>query len=351
MFFIYGTSNLNAGTIGDINNDDTVDTTEAVYALQVSAGISTKITSNENAYHSLDAADGNPKNALYVDNEGKVGIGTSFPSADLCVKANQNFNKELTGRATVGKDTTRVSGFETKFMKELSTGDIILIAGQIVSITKIIDDEQLILNEPHQTGALDEKIFISGDIISIKDNIGQNKIVVDKKGNIGIGTSNPGTKLDTNGYIIRNIQRASGIGLENEVFNHTNTTPEKIDDRVLKFTKYKDETAIRVSYMDFLCTWGDCLYCYYEIRFDGLSCPGGKIKYTNHNCHGGGQEYSRACGTQNFIGYCEGIKSGQHEIQIWLQGSSVGGNKKCVVGFPDSSWTIEVEEVYVGNSK
>lgn len=201
IFIICSTAYLNADTIGDINNDNTVDTTEAVYALQVSAGISTPITSNDNNNHTLDAADGSPKNALYVDNDGKVGIGTPFPSADLCVKANKKFNKELTGRATVGKNSSRVNGSGTIFMEELSIGDIVLLADQIVSITKIADDEQLILNEPHLTGALDEKMYISGDIVSIQDTIGQNKIVVDKKGNMGIGTRSPNEKLVVNGNI------------------------------------------------------------------------------------------------------------------------------------------------------
>jgi hypothetical protein len=35
--------------------------------------------------HSLDAADGSPQDAVYVDNEGKVGIGTTSPSSKLSV--------------------------------------------------------------------------------------------------------------------------------------------------------------------------------------------------------------------------------------------------------------------------
>ena len=234
-------------------------------------------------------------------------------------------------------------------MEELSIGEYVLIANEVVSITSITDNYLLILKEPHKTGAFNEKIYSGGSILSIKDPEGSNKFLIDKKGNIGIGTSNPGSKLDTNGYIIRNIQRASGQGIE-EGASHKNTTPEQVNSRVLKFTKYKDETAMRVSYMDFLAAWGDCLYCYYEIRFDGLSCPGGKIQYTNHNCHGAAS--FRAAATQNFIGYCEGIKSGQHEIQIWVHGGNeVGGERMCFVGFPESNWAIEVEEVYVGNSK
>jgi len=38
------------------------------------------------SHYWLDAADGNPTNALYIDNEGNVGIGTTTPSAKLTVE-------------------------------------------------------------------------------------------------------------------------------------------------------------------------------------------------------------------------------------------------------------------------
>jgi hypothetical protein len=43
------------------------------------------VTSNSRDDHSLDAADGNPKDALYVGNNGNVGIGTVTPSDRLSV--------------------------------------------------------------------------------------------------------------------------------------------------------------------------------------------------------------------------------------------------------------------------
>lgn len=36
--------------------------------------------------HSLDAADGDPADAVFVDNDGKVGIGTASPTARLNVE-------------------------------------------------------------------------------------------------------------------------------------------------------------------------------------------------------------------------------------------------------------------------
>ena len=53
----------------DVNQDSQTGIPEAIYSLKIAAGINESFPSNR---HSLDAADGNPKDALYVDNDGKV---------------------------------------------------------------------------------------------------------------------------------------------------------------------------------------------------------------------------------------------------------------------------------------
>jgi len=317
IFLFYCTSNLNAGTIGDINNDNTVDTTEAVYALQVSAGMSKTITSNENDHHSLDAADGSPKNALYVDQDGQVGIGTTFPSADLFVKANQNFNKELTGRATVGKDSSRVNGSGTEFMEELSIGDIVLLADQIVSITKIVDKEQLIISEPHLTGALDEKMYISGDIVSIQDATGQNKIIVDKKGNMGIGTETTKEKLVVNGNI-----EATGQ-LFAQLYSHYDNI--HIDNEGLT------ERSLSLNRPGLLIISGHCYKVNYasgtsalsiQLFIDNLVCGGDYNAFSNGKCS---HQVSATC--------IKRLDRGEHQLKVSCGGSGTpdGLNMQYVI--------------------
>jgi hypothetical protein len=58
----------------------------------------TQTSANASDSHSLDAADGNPVDALYVDNDGKVGVGTTSPATQLEVIASS-------GTAIQGKHT------------------------------------------------------------------------------------------------------------------------------------------------------------------------------------------------------------------------------------------------------
>jgi hypothetical protein len=43
--------------------------------------------------HSLDASDGFPTDALYVDDAGKVGIGTATPTAQLDIEGSTGYNQ------------------------------------------------------------------------------------------------------------------------------------------------------------------------------------------------------------------------------------------------------------------
>jgi hypothetical protein len=58
--------------------------------------------------HSLDAADGDPTDAVYVDNDGNVGIGTASPgralqvgSNDGIIQAGNVFSAQLSGNSSV----------------------------------------------------------------------------------------------------------------------------------------------------------------------------------------------------------------------------------------------------------
>ena len=61
--------------------------------------------------HSLDAADGSPVDAVYVDNDGKIGIGTTSPSAGLTIKDSGNRGLQV---STGFLDPTGGYGLELK---------------------------------------------------------------------------------------------------------------------------------------------------------------------------------------------------------------------------------------------
>ena len=344
ILFLFNNAQSFAGTIGDINNDNLINTTEAVYALKVTADMENQLTLNVPYGHSLDAEDGSPTDSIYIDKNGNVGIGTKNPSANLSINAGgiENFTKHLSGLATIPQGYTLIIGVGTSFKEELEVGDSILINNEIVSVKSIISPTQLVLSLPHKNGANSSNIFTTNDIVNIKSVSEQEAVVVNKSGNVGIGTTNPSVKLDVKGNIIRTIPYSTGLGPIDD------TDVGQIKSRILKVEKKKDDTVIRIGYTDNLRTYhvtsGSDALCRWEIRIDGVSCPGGKLVY-DYYTQGNNTPRSR-----HVIGYCEGVSSGEHEIQVWV-GDIPGITKgDCKTGWNNSRWVLEAEEVYKYNT-
>jgi len=339
-----------AEILGDVNDDNQVNVTEAIHALQVSAGINNNITITDN---SLDAADGNPKNALYIDNYGRIGIGTTEPYANLTLNpgSEKQFNKQLSGLVTVAPNSRKVIGnSSTLFTQELKVGDTVLIANEFISISLIADDRTFDLSIEHVSGAFNEPIFTSSDIVAIYDLNNKPALVIDNAGDFGIGTSSPGSKLDVNGHFIRKIFRNSGvflIGDSNGSFVYKKVEPIQVPNKTLILNKLKDETAIKVEYSDLLGAYDACGRCVWEIRIDGKSCPNQPLYFSNYYCTPSDQ--SRSLFFHNLKGYCEGINAGTHEIQVWvhMHEDYVGKSSSvCRTGTYETTWTIEAQEVY-----
>ena len=181
----------------DINNDGKVNVTEAVYALQVSAGI--KNSNNDIYNYSLDAKDGNPKEAIYVDNNGHVGVGTNSPSANIDITG--KLTKKLSGYVGVPAGSKVVTGVGTKFYSELKTGDSVLIYNEIFIVSEIKSNENLILNTSHKQGAVNVSVYTDIDLFSVKNGASNEVFKINKTGYIGIGTNNPEVTLHVNGDV------------------------------------------------------------------------------------------------------------------------------------------------------
>ncbi len=113
----------------------------------------------------------------------------------------------------------------------------------------------------------------------------------------------------------------------------------QITSRVLRFTKAKTHTKIRINYTDNLSTKGHVKACRWEIRVDGRSCPNQALVYDDY-AHRFEQTYS----TRTVVGYCSGVAAGSHTIGIWVS-TTPGYSGDCDTGWSNSTWVIEVIEV------
>ncbi|MFH1313121.1 MAG: tail fiber domain-containing protein [Candidatus Eisenbacteria bacterium] len=113
--------------------------------------------------HSLDAADGNPVDALYVDNDGNVGIGTETPGAQLEVASSDQVEIALnrSGSHAAAVISLQTAGSPDWFILTPSGGNSLMIEDASFGPTMT---------------------FLQG-------------------GNVGVGTVSPATKLDVEGSI------------------------------------------------------------------------------------------------------------------------------------------------------
>lgn len=126
--------------------------------------------------HALDAADGSPADAVFVDNAGNVGIGTTTPARTLEVRA-----IEATLRLTT---TTIVNGSRLEFRNDAASPSLLGTC--------------FFLNSAGQTRgqisyrATDELTFSTA---------ATERVRIDAQGDLGIGVTNPLARLHVNGDI------------------------------------------------------------------------------------------------------------------------------------------------------
>jgi hypothetical protein len=153
-----------------------------------------------------------------VDNgTANVGIGTTSPLLKLDVAGSGRFTGSATSVLTGSIDpaaSTTVTGVGTAFTTQLVVGDRITVTGETRTVTAIASDTSLTVDTAFSNNANDTAPDKLAAIFIARDSSNAVKTVINDLGNVGIGTTGPGAKLDVVGnirldsgnYIYRNIQ-------------------------------------------------------------------------------------------------------------------------------------------------
>jgi uncharacterized protein YoxC len=150
--------------------------------------------------------------------------------------------------------------------------------------------------------------------------------------NTAVSKANAAQKT-ANEALIRTMAYATGNGPGDT------TNVGQIKSRVLRFTKAKKPTKIRINYTDNLSTIGHVKACRWEIRVDGRSCPNQALVYDDY-----AHRFEQTFSTRTVVGYCSGVAAGSHTIGIWVS-TTPGYSGDCYTGWKNSTWVIEAEEV------
>ncbi|MGB2631678.1 MAG: hypothetical protein WBC48_02070, partial [Minisyncoccales bacterium] len=135
---------------------------------------------------------------FHIDGNGNIGIGGATNKLSrLTVKAAATFNSSGTVSTTAGSAT--VSGLDTFFTTQLGIGDRITINGETKTITAIASNTSLTADSVFSASNSDVVMAVLPSIFRIDNSGGTAKLVINDAGNVGIGTTAPGSKLSVSG--------------------------------------------------------------------------------------------------------------------------------------------------------
>ena len=130
---------------------------------------------------------------IFEKENGNVGIGIENPPARLSVK---EASFEIQG-VYASADSDEVTGNGTLFTVQVAVGDQITIGGETRIVTEIWDNTHLKVdsNFTTTTEPPEGMMTVVPDILRVEDSLGKVKLVVSKKGDVGIGIDEPKAKL------------------------------------------------------------------------------------------------------------------------------------------------------------
>ncbi len=137
---------------------------------------------------STDAADGPLAQRMLIDNQGNVGIGTDEPNARLDVAGDAKFNGTLAVQGTLTAPRLEVSGVAR-------VGGDLSVTGKLNAASLAGDGAGLSNVTPADNSITSAKLAQDSASLS---KISGGKMVISAD-NVGIGTANPGARLDVAG--------------------------------------------------------------------------------------------------------------------------------------------------------
>jgi len=294
-YFFNGTAN--AGIVGDINNDGKIDLTEAVYALQVAAGVYPDLPDSCLLTGKGVWQDGEDYNLCDVVTYGAVSyacIQGHTASAGAREPPDTTYWTALTIKGEKGD--TGPTGSEGPQGPQGPTGPQGPAGPQGAAGPQGPQGEQ-----------------------GVQGSVGPQ------------GSQGPQGPAGADGTLTRNIAYVDGFNQPDgrDVGN--------LDYRVLIFSKQKSDTRLRISYTDTFRVLGPDKRCRWEIKTDGASCPSGELSFPIHATYSSDYHHN-----STFVGYCNGLGIGDHIIKVYVtQDNSLSD---CYTGL-NSYWLLEVEEV------
>ena len=137
---------------------------------------------------------------LFIDNSGRVGIGTSSPSSTLTVSSSAAAN---TFPLHLENPTAFGWGVGLKFRQPLSSGGAVIDSGAVVS------------DWDSTNGGTLEFYTTSGAVLT-------ERLRIDSSGRVGIGTSSPNRKLEISDATVDNLVRVNTTGATKSGIEFTN---------------------------------------------------------------------------------------------------------------------------------
>ncbi|UCE18042.1 MAG: hypothetical protein JSV84_14435 [Gemmatimonadota bacterium] len=238
-----GISQINEGTGITVTNPTGP---TATVAADIGTGAD-QVAAGNHTHHSLNAADSNPTNAVYVDNDGNVGIGTTSPDVNLHVQGSEYDEIKVESTVSWGNASliAKTSGGMNDYLQLYKGGPT--TSGSTAGGIPLANLSSL--SSGIGAGPLMLQVISSNPMYFVTSN--QERMRITSDGNVGIGTTDPSLEL--------HVGNGGGLALQNEYGGGASVEFLTTDGSGMNSQIYSDNTGLTLwtdSGRDILLTAG-----------------------------------------------------------------------------------------------